>query len=305
MSVNAKQVAATMMDVVRAWVEPAFAAIVGRLEALELRAPAKGEPGRDADPVDETALVTRVLAEIRAPKDGADGKDGTSVTLQDVEPLLARMVAEAVAKIPAGKDGEPGKDGESVHPDTVRAMVVDQVRAEVANIQRPRDGEDGTDGRDATAIDYRDGIDEAKSYPKGTHALYRGGVIVAMRATDPVGDDLTTAGWAVVMNGTHSEAEEVLDDGRTIRRMRILTNGKTVVSEHKTAIVLYRGVWKHDTEYSRGDLATWDGSVWHCEAGTTRARPGSTPDWRLAVKRGNHGKDGKDGERGPAGRDGK
>jgi hypothetical protein len=247
MSVDAKRLGATLLDVVRAWVEPAFAAVCRRMDALEQRAPAPGPKGAD----------------------GADGQDGKD-----------------------GRDGVDGKDGESVHPDTVRAMVADQVRLAVAEIPRAKDGEPG---KDATEIDYRDGIDEAKSYPRATHALYRGGVVVALRATDPVvNGDLTAAGWAVMMNGTHTDVEESLDEGRTVRRTLTMTNGKVIVSERKTSITIYRGVWLHGREYNRGDMATRDGSVWHCEAESTTVEPGNgKPEWKLAVKRGNQGRDAK------------
>lgn len=301
MSVDAKRLGATLLDVVRAWVEPAFATVCRRMEALEQRAAVAGPKGDDG-------ADGRDGADGKDGAPGRDGVDGKSVSLEEVRLLLAQLVTEAVAEIPAAKDGAPGKDGESVHPDTVRAMVAEQVRLHVAEIPKPRDGEPG---RDATAIEYRDGIDEAKSYPRGTHALHRGGVIVAMRATDPLyvidvttlcstdvalrPSDLTAAGWAVAMNGTHTDVEESLDDGRTIRRTLTMTNGKVIVSERKTSIAIYRGVWKHDTEYSRGDMATRDGSVWHCEHdGPTLEEPGKSSHWRLAVKRGNHGRDGKD-----------
>lgn len=318
MSVDAKRLGATLLDVVRAWVEPAFVTVCRRIEALEQRAPVAGPKGDAGDagadgrsayelaraagfPGSEEAWLESLCG---APgEDGKDGADGRSVTLDDIAPIAARAAEEAVAKLPAPKDG---KDGESVHPDTVRAMVAEQVRLHVAEIPRPRDGEPG---RDATAIEYRDGIDESKSYPRGTHALHRGGVIVAMRATDPLvvdvtklsstdatlpAADLTAAGWAVAMNGTHTDVEESLDEGRTIRRTLTMTNGKVIVSERKTSIAIYRGVWLHDREYSRGDLSTRDGSVWHCEAQTTTEEPGRSPAWKLAVKRGNHGRDGKD-----------
>jgi hypothetical protein len=44
-------------------------------------------------------------------KDGAPGKDGTSVTTEDVAPIIRAEVEKAVAAIPAPKDGKDGKDG--------------------------------------------------------------------------------------------------------------------------------------------------------------------------------------------------
>lgn len=290
MSVDAKRLGATLLDVVRAWVEPAFAAVCRRIDAIESRAPVPGPKGEDGAP-------GRDGVDGADGEHGKDGADGRSVTLEEVAPMINRVVAEAIARIPPpvagkdGKDGENGRDGESVHPDTVRSMVADQVRLAVDAIPRPRDGEPG---RDATAIDYRDGIDAAASYPRGTHALYRGGIVIAMRATDPLAKmsgDLTAAGWAIALNGVAEEAEEISEDGRTFKRVTIYTNGQSFERQFQTAAMIYQGVWKPG-EYVRGDTVTRDGSVWHCEAPTTD-EPGKSPAWRLAVKRGNHGRDAK------------
>ena len=48
----------------------------------------------------------------------------------------------------------------------------------------------------------------------------------------------------------------------------------------------YVGVWAVGT-YHEGNFVTYDGSIWHCNQETTQ-RPGSGPDWTLAVK---HGRD--------------
>jgi hypothetical protein len=56
----------------------------------------------------------------------------------------------------------------------------------------------------------------------------------------------------------------------------------------------YVGVWAVGT-YHEGNLVTHDGSMWHCNQETTQ-RPGSGPDWTLAIKR---GRDGVDANRRP------
>jgi hypothetical protein len=51
---------------------------------------------------------------------------------------------------------------------------------------------------------------------------------------------------------------------------------------------IYQGVFVAGLHYTRGDLVTLDGSMWHANTATT-ARPGeatSAADWTLAVKRG-------------------
>ena len=67
----------------------------------------------------------------------------------------------------------------------------------------------------------------------------------------------------------------------------------------------YCDVWKEGTEYTRGNFVSWGGSVWHCNGALsndsddkiiyipTKAKPGQSQDWTLAVKRGRDGKDAK------------
>jgi hypothetical protein len=47
----------------------------------------------------------------------------------------------------------------------------------------------------------------------------------------------------------------------------------------------YVGVYSEATQYNPGEFATWDGSLWHCNA-STRTKPGTSADWTLSVKRG-------------------
>jgi hypothetical protein len=54
--------------------------------------------------------------------------------------------------------------------------------------------------------------------------------------------------------------------------------------------VTYAGVHESGKQYLRGELVTYDGSLWHAQKQTT-ATPGSGADWRLCVKRGRDGKD--------------
>lgn len=48
----------------------------------------------------------------------------------------------------------------------------------------------------------------------------------------------------------------------------------------------YCGVHEDGKEYRRGQMVTRSGSIWHCEAATTKQRPGDNRDWTLAVKAG-------------------
>lgn len=56
--------------------------------------------------------------------------------------------------------------------------------------------------------------------------------------------------------------------------------------------VIDRGVF-NDGTYTKGDGVTFGGSYWIAQKDVPEGKPGLSPDWRLAVKKGRDGKDGK------------
>jgi len=287
---------AAMLTAVRGAVAEAMAA---------LPAPAQGAPGKDADPAEIAAQVSKALAALPKPKDGApgqDGKDGASVDPAMVAEMVAGDVSKAVAALPKPKDGAPGqdgKDGASVHPDTVAVMVMEHVEKAMAKLALPKDGRDGEDGKDAAQIDPLPSIDESKSYQRGTLASHAGGLIRAVRNTDPVKDGrLEDAGWRVVWDGVAALEVKQAEDMRTFSVQLDLTSGLRRAFDFKLPVILYREVWR-EGEYERGDVVTWSGSAWHCQHKTTD-KPGTSEAWRLMVKRGSDGKDGTGGSSPPA-----
>jgi hypothetical protein len=183
---------------------------------------------------------------------------------------------------PAGPQGEKGISGES---------IVGPV------------GPAGSPGRDAMQIDLLPAIDLSKSYPRGTFARYDGGIIHSYRDTIP-GEVFDKSGWEVAVRGW---VDFTVDLGSDFRTFMIGTRGtgeetkQTLIS---LPVMLYRGVYAPG-EYSCGDVVTWGGSAWHCQADKTISVPGKNADWKLMVKEGQRGKDGKDGDRGLQGLPGK
>ncbi len=62
------------------------------------------------------------------------------------------------------------------------------------------------------------------------------------------------------------------------------------IHEVKTAVVLDAGIWKDGNVYVAGDGVTHGGSWWIAKQETAE-KPGKSDAWRLAVKRGNDGRD--------------
>ena len=51
------------------------------------------------------------------------------------------------------------------------------------------------------------------------------------------------------------------------------------------------GIWDRDKVYRPGHVVTHSGSAWFCQEANKGAQPGTCNAWRLAVKRGQDGKD--------------
>jgi len=244
---------------------------------------------------------------------------------RSLEPLHKRLRAledrpppERGEPGPAGEKGDRGDPGPSAEVDHVRvaALLLEDVRAR--DVLRgptgdagPRGekGEPGADGRDALAVEVLDVLDVRRSYPRGTFASFRGGLVRSFRATDPLellGDEpIERSGWAVIVNGVAELQLDVAEDGRSVTLRTAHTDGKARAVSVALPTMVYRGVWR-EGEYAVGDTVTWDGSLWVARTATT-AKPQGAADsgWQLAAKRGRDGRDGARGERGEKGADGR
>lgn len=138
-----------------------------RLAALEAREPLRGEPGKDAEPYEpDPEHIKSMLVEIAEPvlKAIPTPKDGESVTLEDVRPLIEEWLAKAVADLPVAKDGDPGKDGAGIADlviDREGSLVATFTDGRMKNLGRVvgRDGENGTpgeNGRDGFSLEHFD-----------------------------------------------------------------------------------------------------------------------------------------------------
>lgn len=142
-----------------------------------------------------------------------------------------------------------------------------------------RDGRDGKDGRDAVEINILPMLEDGKSYPSGTYARHKGGLVRT-----------NGSGYDVIINGVDSESEVALEDGRTIERTTTYTDGTTYVRRHKFATLMHRGTWTQRT-YDRGDCVMRDNSSWCCMVDSTETMPGTSKDWQLIARKGDRGKD--------------
>ena len=296
------------VDGVRDYIEKALTPLAERVKALESREPVKGEPGpAGKDGVDGAPGRDGVDGNKGEPGPaGRDGVDGKSVSIEDLEPVVERLVVERVkaekavlfdhvaetvsaefAKIPVPKDGEPGRDGE-------KGAAGD--RGEKGDA-----GRDGADGKSVTVDDVTPMVEAVVA----RHLLdfERRAYDLIQRAVDKIPAPKDGAPGKDGMDGADGFALEDLqisDDGDGTITLSFVRGELS-----KSMSVRYprgdRGVFVEGSEYRKGDGVTLAGSWWVAQKDAPKGKPGASDDWRLAVKRGRDGKDGDKGDRGEKG----
>lgn len=262
----------------------------------------------------ENTLAARIkeledkLAALPVPK---DGKDGASVTIEDVTPILKELISslelpkgEKGDKGDDGLDGENGKDGTSVSMEDVSAQIerlfdavpkldvaltigalekqigerIDEAVSKIA-IPQPRDGEDG---RDALDLEVLAEIDEEKSYRRGMFARHKGGLFRSFEQTRGM------RGWECIVDGVDSVDIE-FDGERGVKMQMVKSSGDIVEKAFTIPALVYRGIYKEDDAFQKGDAVTYGGSLFIALKDAPEGRPETSQDWKLAVKRGRDG----------------
>lgn len=179
-----------------------------------------------------------------------------------VQPLRAKQaeLEAAVKAIPAGapgargEKGEPGKDADL---EAVARMVDERVARELerrlAEIPRAKDGRDGQPGAPGPA--GRDGEDGKDG-----------------------------------RDGFGLEDFDVALEGRTLT-VRFTRGELKVERQLRVPFPQDCGVYRPEAKYEKGDGVTFGGSYWLAQVDEPADKPGTSEQWRLAVKRGRDGKD--------------
>lgn len=136
-------------------VAPLIVAEVGRAVAAMPPVPKgdKGDAGSSVTVDDVRPMLAEMVAALPAPQDGkpgAKGDKGDSVSISDVR----LMVAEEVAKIP------PAADGTSVTVDDVAPIIVAEVSKAIAGLPPAAPGPKGDPGQNVTLEDVRPMLQE-------------------------------------------------------------------------------------------------------------------------------------------------
>lgn len=242
-------------------------------------------------------------------------KDGKSVYVEDVAPLLEELVAKAVAEI---KVPEPEKvdldalaksaasliekpqDGRSLTVEDVRPMLEDMVKA----LPKPKDG------ADANMPELKLHLAELVKSIKVPQAAPAPTIDEVAATFERRFSDLTLS-WERQARDTFEKAADRMpkpengrdaiplegfdltldEDGRTLTVK--MQAGETVIEKSvKIASVLDRGIFKREGTYEKGDGVSYGGSFWIAKCDNPQGVPGSgETDWRCSVKAGRPGRD--------------
>lgn len=187
---------------------------------------------------------------------------------------LAALVNDAAAALP------PAQDGKSVEIEDVIPAIAAEVAKAFASIPVPKDGSDGKDGADGSGI-----ADLLRDHEGNLVASFTDG---RLKNLGPIqGKDGKDGRDGFSLDDFDCQ---VLEDDRTIQ-FSLKSGEHEHIATLKWPTAIYRGVFKDGEQYERGDMATWAGSLWHCDE-PTKDKPG-TDAWTLAAKKGRDGKDAK------------
>lgn len=246
-------------------VKEATAPLLLKIDQLEKQLEAISIPSAEdiAKLVDVETLAKSAAALV--PK----ASDGTSITADDVRPLVDELVSKAVAALPAA---ENGKDADM---DVLRAHVADLVKGIEPAAPLP-----GPSVDEVAATFERRFSDLTLSWERQARDTFDKAADRMPKPKDGR-DALSLEDFELSLG----------EDGRTVTVK--MQAGETVIEKSiKIAAVLDRETFKHDGAYEKGDGVSYGGSFWIAKCDAPKGVPGSgETDWRCAVKKGRDGKD--------------
>lgn len=234
------------------------------------------------DPVEFGKQIALIVKEVTEPliKRISDLESKKPVEL-DID-VVAKRVVELIPAQMDGKDGVDGKAG-----------------------QDGRDGVDGLHGKDGKdGVDGKDGKDG-----KDGESVSIESVIASVSASFERRFSDMQLSWERQARDTFEKAVDRMPvpkdgvngkDALPVESIDITQEGRNVViklgsTEHaiKLDSIIDKGVWR-DGDYEKGDAVTHGGSLWIAQVDDPKDAPGTSKEWRLAVKKGRDGRDLRD-----------
>ena len=259
----AKDLAATVRDSVNEAVKAAEKRMSEdyqkRIDELEAQIKAIPEPSQPLSVEDMRPLLKEMVDAIEIPK----GDKGDSITIDDVRPILKEAIEglsfditalekQVTDAIAAIPEVENGKDGIAPTADEVAKSMEGLFSAWALGFERKADGV------------LEKAVDKLRQPEDGK----------------PGRDAIPLDDFEI----------QLAEDGRTVKMA--LKRGEDVIERSiKIPAILDRGVYKRGQSYEKGDGVSYGGSFWIAQKDAPEGVPGSSDDFRLAVKRGRDGRE--------------
>lgn len=172
-----------------------------------------------------------------------------------------------------GRDGAPGRDG--------------------ADGKDGKYGETGPAGKSITVDDIAPLVELAVT--RGILDLERRAADTLQRAIDRIPVPKDGAPGKDGVDGLGFDDMQVEFDGERAISLKFVRGDVVKAFEFEIPTVIDRDVYQDAVPYAKSDGVSYGGSWWIARKDLPEGKPGTSPDWRLAVKRGRDGRDGRDG----------
>lgn len=200
---------------------------------------------------------------------GERGEPGQSVKAEDVLSILRAELMEMVKAIPPPKDGQRGEQGPQGAPGE---------RGEPG----PR-GDAGQPGKSITLDDVRPLIESMQA--KWELDFERRALATMEKAIDRMPSPKDGKDGADGRDGLGIDDLTVEHDGERTVTVVYERDGRRKEFPFQIPAMIYRGTYKPDHEYQRGDVVTWGGGMSVCLEPTSE-KPGTGKAWQVAVRKG-------------------
>lgn len=281
-------------------------ALTKRLAEVEAREPING---KDADLDEVRALISAAVNAIPQPAEPAPlpdfeemarsaAKEAADAVIKaipqpevvDVSALVDEAVQKSLASLPQPAEPAPLPDVAAMVDEAVTARLKSLPAPEMPEFAKPEAVE--AVRKDVERIGLR--LDEIR-LPEIVHGK-DAPTIAGVRQNDDgelilkMSDGNTfNAGHVRGADGLGFDDLTVEHDGERSFTLHFSQGARVKSYPISFDVPLDRGVWR-ERSYQKGDGVTWAGSWWIAQ-GKTDSKPGTSSDWRLAVKAGRNGKD--------------
>jgi collagen type III alpha len=233
-----------------------------------------GEPGRQGEPGNPGPA-------------GEKGETGAKGDPGDPGPA-----GERGAKGEPGEMGDPGPQGPKGEPGEMGDPGPQGPKGEKGEKgdpgpagERGEKGERGEPGKDGFSITLKD------IEPFLESAIAKWALEFERRASDILGKAIEKI--PMPKDGKDGVGFDDLEFEQTGERkfaFKFIKGDRVIEYPVSIPSIIDRGVYNSKLFYDQGDAVTYGGSLWICQVNETKQRPGSSKDWRLAVKKGRDAK---------------